>query len=127
MFQLNKYNTKLTIALENGIYLFDNQSATGKSRLCSVLKEYGAYGEPVIGYTYADLRRGMDISLALIPEKYKVVMLDRYDMYCGAGKELIKQCAGSSIILIDCKGEFPVTNEYDWCYIEMKAHSIEVA
>lgn len=126
MFNLSKYNTKIKIDLENGLYLFENQSATGKSRLCSVLKEYCAYGEPTFGYTYSDLLMGIDISFALNSERFKVIMLDRYDMYHGLGADLILQCKLNSIVLVDCKGIFSITNEYDWCYIDMDAHSIEV-
>lgn len=127
MFELSKYSTKIKIDLDNGLYVFENQSATGKSRLCSVLKKYCAYGEPIFGYTYSDLLMGIDISFALNPGRFKVIMLDRYDMYKGLGSDLILQCKSNSIILVDCKSSFTVTNDHDWCYIDMDAHSIEVS
>lgn len=51
MFSLLKYSVKINVNLDNGVYVFDNESATGKSRLYSLVKKYSAYGEPVAGYT----------------------------------------------------------------------------
>ena len=62
MYSLNKYNVTINIELEPGIYVFDNQSATGKTRLAKLLSDYQAYGEPVIAYTYNDKLRGISIT-----------------------------------------------------------------
>lgn len=126
MYRLDKYAIKIVIDLENGIYVFDNESATGKTRLCKLLREYQAYGENVASYTYNDKLLGMSVDEILIPEKYKVVLLDRYDLYEGDGKELINKYAKEMIILVDCKDKFSVTNEEDWCSIELYPDKIEV-
>lgn len=126
MFRLDKYAVKIMINLENGIYVFDNESATGKTRLCKLLREYQAYGEKVASYTYNDKLLGVPISEILEPSKYKVILLDRYDLYEGYGKELINKCAKEAIILVDCKDKFTVTNEEDWCSIDLKPDRIEV-
>ena len=126
MFKLDKYSVKIAINLENGIYVFDNESATGKTRLCKLLKEYQAYGEAVASYTYNDKLLGHPISEVLNPSKFKVVILDRYDLYEGDGKELINECAKSMVILVDCKDKFTVTNDEEWCYICMECNKIEV-
>lgn len=126
MYRLDSYSVEIIINLENGIYVFDNESATGKTRLCKLFKEYQAYGEAIASYTYNDKLLGYPISKVLIPNKYKVILLDRYDLYEGDGKEFINKCANNTIILIDCKDKFTVTNEEDWCSIKMQHNKIEV-
>ena len=122
----NDYGTLIEINLDNGIYIFDNQSATGKTRLCKALRDCQKYGEPVASYTYDDKLLEMPIERVLVPDKYKVIMLDRYDLYEGDGAELIKECADNSIILIDCKGDFTVCSTDEWCTISMAEDKIEV-
>ena len=63
----NNYGTIIDINLENGIYIFDNQSATGKTRLCKALRDCQKYGEPVASYTYDDKLLGIPIENILIP------------------------------------------------------------
>ena len=126
MYRLDKYSVEIVINLDKGIYVFDNESATGKTRLCKILREYQAYGERVASYTYNDKLLGIPIEEILVPEKYEVILLDRYDLYEGYGKELINKCAKNTIVLVDCKDKFTVTNEEDWCSIELKPHKIEV-
>lgn len=126
MYKTDKYNTELIFSLDNGIYIFDNESATGKTRLCKEIRKYQKYNEPLASYTYDDKLLNMAIEKVLVPNKYKVIMLDRYDMYEGEGAELILECAKNSIILIDCKSKFTVTSEDEWCTIEMTHDKIEV-
>lgn len=120
-----EYNPTVNINLENGIYTFDAESATGKTRLCKHLKTLNAYGEPVDSFTYNDLLRG-DTLNNVLNSKNKVIMLDRYDLYKNEGHELINQCAENSIILIDCKSAFPGSSDSQDCFIEMAENSLEV-
>lgn len=126
MFKIDKYNVSVDIQLENGIYVFDNESGLGKTRLAKLFKKYQAYGEPVASYTYNDKLIGIDISNILKPNKFKVILLDRYDMYEGDGAELILKCAENAIILIDCKNDISVTADDEWCTIHMEKDKIEV-
>lgn len=126
MYKNDRYRTKINIALNNGIYLFSHESATGKTRLAKELLKLQAYGEPVASYTYNDKLLGRKLEDLLIPHKYKVIMLDRYDMYEGDGAELINQCRDNTVILIDCKEGFQVTNEDEDCFIEMRPDWIGV-
>lgn len=126
MYKLDKYSVEVIVNLDNGIYVFDNESATGKTRLCKLLREYQAYGEKVASYTYNDKLIGVPITEILVPNKYEVILLDRYDLYEGYGKELINKCAENTIILVDCKDKFTVTNEEDWCTIKLQPDKIEV-
>ena len=90
------FDYNINILLDNGIYVFDAESATGKTWLCKQLKKLKAYGEPVDAVTYNDLLAGMRLENVVKPQN-KVVMLDRYDMYREDGYELINECAATSI------------------------------
>lgn len=126
MYKNDKFQPMIEINLENGIYIFDNESATGKTRLCKVLKTYQIYGEPVASFTYHDILLGNQVEKILIPNKYKVILLDRYDLYGVGPTDLFDKCAENSIILIDCKGEFLASRNDDWCLIKMTDSKIEV-
>lgn len=127
MFVIDEYDVEIRVKLDNGIYILNNQSATGKTRLCKQLDRYRAYGEAVASYTYNDYLKGLPIETVLIPGKFKVIMIDRYDMYEGIGIELMKQCMKDSVILVDCKRPVVISDEDDWCDIEMTANCIEVS
>lgn len=126
MFRLDKYNVKINIKLENGIYTFDRESSTGKTRLYKVLRQYQSVGEPVSAYTYQDKKLGIPIESVIDSSKFKLIMLDRYDMYNGDAIELIKKHSKNSIILIDCKLALKGNIDDNWCYIEMTPDLIEV-
>lgn len=126
MYQTSKYATEIDIQLNNGIYIINSDSAIGKTRLCKELRKQQKYGEPVASYTYDDRLLGMPIENILVPNKYKVIMLDRYDLYEGEGAEGILKCKDNTIILIDCKGEFTVSVDDEWCDINMTEAKIEV-
>ena len=125
MYMNTEYNPNVIINLNNGIYIFDNEPATGKTRLCKHLKKLKAYGEPVDSFTYNDLLRGDKLDTVLIPDN-KVILLDRYDMYRNDGHDLINECAKDSIILIACNTPFIGSLYSEICYIEMTEDSIEV-
>lgn len=126
MIILDRYKPEIRIDLSNGIYVFDNNSATGKTRLCKELKKNQKYGEKVASYSYDDFLLSIPIEQILVPDKYKVIMLDRYDMYNGAGSSLIPKCKANSIILIDCKRGLKFSEDYNFCFIEMTDKLIEV-
>lgn len=117
----------INIELNNGIYIFDNQAATGKTRLCSLIKEHTRYSDNAVAsaYTYNDKLDGYDIS-KVFKDEYKLIVLDRYDMYYGDGIEYIKKFRNKAIILIDCKQEFNLCEYDEICFIEMTHDSIKV-
>ena len=127
MFELTKYSTKIRINLENGIWVFDAQSATGKTRLSKLLKDLDALGEPVGSITYYDILRGdLTVESFLSREKYRVVLLDRYDMYSNLGHEAICACARRAIVLIACKQGYTGSRDDGVCFIETTADSINI-
>lgn len=77
MYSNSKYNVTINIYLENGIYVFDEDSATGKTRLCNELKELQKLGEPVIGYTYNDDKLGIDLKTLSVLDK-SISLLTEY-------------------------------------------------
>lgn len=127
MVLIDSYKVKISIMLDNGVYLFDALSATGKSRLVKLLRKYESYGEKVATYTYEDYLRKVDIS-QIFNKGAKLVVIDRYDMYDGFGKlDIEKACKKEeSIILIDCKQDFRIDCEYSWCNLSMTEDKIEV-
>jgi hypothetical protein len=126
VFKLNKYDVTIDVKLNNGVYIFNHKSATGKTRLAKLLDKYRTYGEPVASYTYSDVQLNKPIKSILKPGKFKLIVLDRYDMYEGLGIGLIDECAKDAIILVDCKGAFSGSGKDDWCKIDMTPSSITV-
>lgn len=126
MYKNEKYNTKINIALDNGIYVFDETSATGKTRLCNELKELRKLGEPVIGYTYNDDKLGIDLCDLVNRVHPKVILLDRYDMYNGMFDEQIIKWSSNATVLIACKGYLSISSYTEWCCIDMQSARIEV-
>ena len=122
MIDLSKYTPAIQVKLEPGIYLFSDGSARGKTYLCSLLHGLRTV-ERVDGHTYID-----DFYPAELFDRSKrdLVMLDRYDMYAGAGVEAIAQFAqDGGIVLIDCKShEFPMTVET--CLLRFREGELEV-
>lgn len=125
MFQLNTHNYKLDIQLENGLYIIDSE-CKGKTFLANLLREYQSYGEPVASYTYNDKLNGKPIESVLISNKFKLIMIDRYDMYKGDGIDLIEECAKNSIVLMDCKHSDGLSNIDEWCWLEIIGDTIVV-
>lgn len=124
LFNVNQ--TEIKIDLKPGIWLFMPDAATGKSRLRKCLRALELQGEPVCGYTYEDTILGRPLKSLLIPGKYRVFMLDRYDMYSGECRDEMRQCARDTIILVDCKQE--VNLDYDeFCFLNMTENTIEVS
>ena len=126
MIRLSSYSPEIIINLQNGVYVFDNESATGKTRLCKELRKNQKYGEKAASYSYDDYLLGLPIENTLLPNKYAVIMLDRYDMYNGKGADLINACRDNTIILIDCKKSPKFSGLYNFCTINMTDKLIEV-
>lgn len=126
MYKNNVYSTEVNIHLESGVFVFDEKSATGKTRLCKELKELRKLGEPVIGYSFGDENLGINLVDLCNKVNPKVLLLDRYDMYNGMFNDAIMKWANDTIILIDCKGNLKLDIEADWCTIKMGPRIIEV-
>jgi hypothetical protein len=126
-YRYDKGSTKVNIDLDAGLYCFEMESATGKTRLYKRLKELQIQGEPVVSYSYNDYMYGVDLKelLGKHPEA-KVVMVDRYDMFKGLYKDIIVERSKSSTVLIDYKANKYLDESEETCFIEMTANSITV-
>lgn len=124
--RIDNYTDIVDVDLTAGIYQFEDDSATGKTRLCELLKKYRAYGEKVYAYTYNDLLVGIDFESDVKQQEYKVVMLDRYDMYKGRFSETIKELSKSCVVLIDCKHELGINSLVHLAEIELRPNAVLV-
>lgn len=122
---IDKYSTTIDIKLDAGVYVFDNQSSTGKTRLYKELRECQKYGENVAAYSYDDKLLGINMDTVL-DSKYKVILIDRYDMFLNEKIEKITELSDTSIILIDCKHDSYLNCDVEYCYINMEPYRIEV-
>lgn len=120
-----KYRQKVIVRKEPGVYIFNNSSGTGKTALSTWLDKFSDYGERTCSYTYRDYTRGRPIQEALDPSKYDLIVLDRYDLYYGVGKDLIFACAEKCVVLIDCKKQFTLC-PYKRANVILKSDCIEV-
>jgi len=117
---------KITINLTNGLYVFGNKSATGKTRLYKELVKLKAYGNNVAAYTFNDKLLGHPIE-DVLNSGAEVILLDRYDMYSGDGVEIIDQIKDKCVLLIDCKKIPDKLPDFEGCTIKMTRDSIEVS
>lgn len=125
-----KQSVDITINLDNGLYIMDTDSAVGKTRLTNLIKLLEAYGEPVVGYTYNDyLENKYDFRKYLDRKNPKVIILDRYDMYFEAYKDVLEKWRNKAIVLVDskyCNYSYVVSQDDDMVRIEMTETSITV-
>lgn len=125
MLKIEKYDVKLTISLENGLYILDIESGSGKTRLKKLLDEFNGYGEAVSSYTYKDYLNKEPIEKAVDASKYRAVVVDRYDIYFPYGLDVMEKAASNMIILVDCKKGLSVSG-VKLALIDMEADSMEV-
>lgn len=126
MFKIDKYNVKIIFNMSNGIYVPVCESGTGKTWLCKTLKAYNSFGEDVAAYTYQDYKAGIHIENIVIPNRYKAIMIDRYDMFSeNIDEELFNLCRSNAIVIIDSK--FGLNSiDYEVCDIRLSMNNIEV-
>ena len=125
MYRNNKYDKEIIINAENGVYVFDNNSSTGKTLLCKEIKKLTKLGEKVLSFTLDDIDSGIDIIGKIKKYKPEVLMFDRYDMYAGYFDKFMEKHKDDCIILVDCKS-FPFLNCADTCNIEFSPDKIDV-
>lgn len=116
---------QIDVELDNGYYEFIGLDYTGKSWLCRLLKSGNKQGLPVAGYDYKDFKAGVDMATVL-NEKYKLIVLDRYTMYLGAGVELIKSLKDKAVIIADVKSEKKYGIHGKMIFIELEKNKIRL-
>ncbi len=103
MYFSDRYNIKIKMYMDNGVYRLPRESAIGKTYLVSILKFLKGGGEPVMSLTHNDVCNGEELSYFIKYKDYKVVMLDRYDMYSGRFEDEIFELGKTAIVLLDAK------------------------
>ena len=73
-------SVRVNIDVPAGIYLFNGQAGTGKTRLARLLMYADMHGLPVASYSYYDYYKQVSLKAMLESDKYKLILLDRYDM-----------------------------------------------
>ena len=108
MYLFEKSVPAVRINLDNGIYVFDCESATGKSYLAERLHALRSVGERVDSFSYPDVKKfggpaaalnGVDFPMSDL----RVVLFDRYGQYAGEFTDLINPLRHACIVLVDCK------------------------
>lgn len=88
----------------NGLYVLDNESASGKTYLAKLLSAL----DNAFSVTYNEVESILNASITeAFSGKYELIMFDRFDMYCT--QELYDECVLHSrdmIILLDLKNYF---------------------
>lgn len=125
MLCFNQLRTKVKIDLDVGIYQFFSYSATGKTYLYNVLRDYQLYGSPVATITYDPLNYTKLTDM--IKSDTKLIMLDRYDMYYGEYADVLERLADKCIILIDSKEPLEFGEYALYCDINITPNEIEVS
>lgn len=125
----NKYNGRqyypeINIELDNWIYVFSIESATGKTRLYKALKSVEQHGD-VVAYTYSDTITKLDLK-NLVNEKTRVIILDRYDMYFNKFADVIEEYKDKAIVLIDCKVNDKIAFDHTYAEVVMEKNKLTV-
>lgn len=131
MYILDKYNIEISIQLDNGIYIFDTESGTGKTRLYRFLRDIMVNKEDVYAVSYDDVVRGEDIIQRIKVINPRLIMIDRYDMYISDSLTgFLNFISSNAIILIDYKGDKDITHKSsihdEVCFINLQLGKIEV-
>lgn len=118
-------NKGIRIQLNNGVYVFDSESATGKTYLWSMLKGLTSRDDIMcISYPEAKMIKSLyDVDGI---ENVHLIFLDRYDMYSPKYNQEIEQLASHCSILLDCKQCENYEGQVEYCTIKMTRHSLEV-
>ena len=110
-----------SLALRNvntGLYVFLNESATGKTCLKRLLDKCRSFGEPVSAFSYGDVIYGLR-PLDLCKPTDRVVLLDRYDMYAGQFDEDVRLLAENTTVFVDAKSVAGYPVKHQLCMLHM--------
>lgn len=117
---------RITIDLKPGVYIMDNESATGKTYLYKLINAANASGEKVLALTYNEVMTYSNVVCDLLGrEKYNFIMLDRYDLYASNDILNLVHTLGCPV-LIDFKGRLPFNFSANWCELEFNEEEIRL-
>ncbi len=87
------------VNLEPGVYPFEAESATGKTRLYKYLESLSASGLNVAAYNYTSYRTGARVT----PSRPELLIVDRLDMFCTDAFLRSLSVYTDAVILLDIK------------------------
>lgn len=116
---------KIIINLENGIYTFSNDSATGKTYLFKLLKERTS-NTKLLCITLNDVIYEVNVKALIEKNRPTLIFFDRYDRYEGKFKEIILEQIDKAIVLLDYKHGTLFNAQAKDCYIQLLQDRIEV-
>lgn len=119
---------RVVLNMENGIYVFAPESATGKTFLFGLLRNLQIAGDAIVTYNYWDHKVGVDLGKMIDKTHPKVVMIDRMDCFRmdRAIHAAILRVWKSAIVLIDLKYLTPPPFKCKIADIDMSRDLIEV-
>lgn len=128
MYNLRVLGIDINIKLNNGIYRMDNETAIGKSRLGVLLGKAFTQNEKVFYYNYDDYKKGLRLSNILKDGEYRVVLIDRLDLYINEYNIIndIISYKDSCIFLLDLKNIKGYGEYAEFCSLRMSQMGIEV-
>lgn len=121
------FRTQIVVDAGHGLYIFDDESAIGKTRLYHELKDLQAAGEPVCAIRYDDGVPIQELRRWTQEHEMKVVMVDRYDMYQSQELDnLLKSLYRKMSVLLDCKRGTAISCKDETVFMTMELNRIEV-
>lgn len=94
----------IDIDLSNGVYALDDDGATGKSYLYKLLLAYSRINQKVLALSYNANWNVNNYVKVLNQNKYQLVILDRYDMYCSVEiSKVLYAMEEDVVVLVDVK------------------------
>ena len=103
MIDLKKPSIYIKVDADIGLYLFECEAATGKTRLYKELIKTDAVRSNIAAFSYNDYVRGFRLS-EIVHEETKLVLIDRYDMFRSDEIDsLLNEYAKSRTVLVDLK------------------------
>lgn len=93
----------IKINLSNGIYQADPVSASGKSYLYTMLQELGR--DDILTLSYKDMKFLInEVAInEIFSQNYKLILVDRYDLYAGMLDNYLQRYKTTAIVIIDLK------------------------
>ena len=117
---------KIDIDLNNGIYIFDKVSGSGKTYLFNILSKITSTTD-FLCITYTNHSFIEDLKSLCNRRNTKLLFLDRYDLYCDKFKEDIMSLSKDITVILDLKN---IPNDIyinsSSCYIELTKDCIKV-
>lgn len=96
---------RISIDVPCGIYVFEPESANGKTRLAKLVTERGLFKQGVQSISYNDYAMYRDSVLRVIRENQRILIVDRYDLWCNDVEvaDAISKREADRVTLIDVK------------------------